>query len=184
LESLYSFDEILRAYQRQVALPWQPDLPPAGRVWIIWYDKSMQRRFTARLSEFEHATLVAGHGWRQLDLAPSFGRWIASHELFVPLLAQPAEIRGLRPEFEEHLAGLVEEQLLACTGADVLAVDGCGALFGFARISTLVSRVATAIRGRMLIGFPGKYSAGVYRLLDARDGWNYHAVPIPPDSPQ
>jgi hypothetical protein len=151
---------------------------------ITWYDKSMQRRFKARLSEFEHATIAAGHGWRQLDLAPSFGRWIATHELFQPLLRQPTEMRGLRPEFEDQLARLVEEQLNACASTEVLAVDGCGALFGIARISTLVSRVAAAIRGRMLIGFPGKYSAGVYRLLDARDGWNYHAVPIPPDSPQ
>jgi hypothetical protein len=65
---LHTFDELLRAYQRQMELPWQADVPPAGRVWIIWYDKSMQRRFTARLSEFEHATISAGYGWRQLDL--------------------------------------------------------------------------------------------------------------------
>lgn len=179
---MHTFDEILRAYQRHVQLPWQRDLPPAGRVWIVWYDKSMQRRFKARLSEFEHTTIAAGHGWRHLDLAPSFGRWIASHELFEALLNQPKEIRGLLPEYEEYLAKTVREQLQACSSDDVLAVDGCGALFGVARISTLLSHVAAAISGRMLIGFPGKHSGGVYRLLDARDGWNYHAVPIPPDN--
>ena len=36
--------------------------------------------------------------------------------------------------------------------------------------------------GRLLLGFPGKHNSGIYRLLDARDSWNYHAVPIPPDS--
>jgi hypothetical protein len=179
---LHTFDDILRAYQRQVQLPWQSDLPPAGRVWIVWYNKSMQRRFKARLGEFEHATILAGHGWRQLDLGPSFGQWIAVHELFEPLLMQPKELRGLLPEYEDHLAKIVEDQLKQCSSTDVLAVDGCGALFGLARISTLLSRVAAAIPGRMLIGFPGKHSGSVYRLLDARDGWNYHAVPIPPDN--
>ena len=47
-----------------------------------------------------------------------------------------------------------------------------GALFGIARVSTLISRIADAIPGRLLIGFPGKHAGGVYRLLDARDGWN------------
>lgn len=34
------------------------------------------------------------------------------------------------------------------------------------------------IRGRLLVFFPGVYEHENYRLLDARDGWNYRAVPI------
>jgi len=34
------------------------------------------------------------------------------------------------------------------------------------------------IQGRLLIFFPGVYEQNNYRLLDARDGWNYLAVPI------
>ena len=51
------FDDILATYSKQVQLPWAADTPPAGRVWIVWYDKSLQQRFTGRLAEFEHATL-------------------------------------------------------------------------------------------------------------------------------
>src|SRR5437870_4368748 len=29
----------------------------------------------------------------------------------------------------------------------------------------------------LLVFFPGVYEQSNYRLLDARDGWNYHAVP-------
>jgi len=29
------------------------------------------------------------------------------------------------------------------------------------------------------ITFPGLYQGGIYRLLDARDGWNYLGIPIP-----
>ena len=177
-----TFEEILAAYSKQVQLPWAEDTPPIGRVWVVWYDKSLQRRFTGRLAEFEHATLKAGHGWRYLSLSNWFGTWISRHEFFDALVEQPEELRGLLPEIEDSLVSELVNNLNSCTVNDVLAVDGCGALFGISRISNLVRRVADSIPGRLLVGFPGTHSAGVYRLLDARDGWNYHAIPIPGDS--
>jgi len=176
---LNTFDEILAAYTKHVGLPWAHDLPPSGRVWVVWYEKTMQRRFSGRIGEFEHATQKAGHGWHLLDLAPWFGKWIADHELFDALVEQPEEIRGLLPDIEEALVIQIKDALAQCTESDVLAVDGCGSLFGVARVSALISNVASAVPGRLLVGFPGKHTGGVYRLLDARDGWNYHAVPIP-----
>jgi hypothetical protein len=38
--------------------------------------------------------------------------------------------------------------------------------------------VVKDIRGRLVVFFPGEYEDNNYRLLDARDGWNYLAVPI------
>ena len=38
--------------------------------------------------------------------------------------------------------------------------------------------IESDIQGRLLVFFPGVYEQDNYRLLDARDGWNYHAVPI------
>ncbi|WP_436637660.1 DUF1788 domain-containing protein [Microbaculum sp. FT89] len=176
-----TFDDILAAYIKHVNLPWASDTPPAGRVWMVWYEKVLQRRFTGRLGEFEHATQKAGHGWHSIDLAPWFGRWIATHEFFDALIQQPKELRGLLPDIEDELVAEMKRALAACSSNDVLAVDGCGALFGVARVSTLISRIADVIPGRLLVGFPGKHAGGVYRLLDARDGWNYHAIPIPPE---
>ena len=60
----------------------------------------------------------------------------------------------------------------------VVAVFGVASLFGFARVSELMKEVETSIRGRIVIFFPGEYESNNYRLLDARDGWNYLAVPI------
>jgi len=60
----------------------------------------------------------------------------------------------------------------------VVAVLGVGALFGLTRVASLMEAVAPRIRGRLLVFFPGSYDGSVYRLLDARDGWNYLAVPI------
>ena len=125
-------------------------------------------------------TQKAGHGWRHIDLAPWFGKWIARNEFFDALIEQLREIRGLLPDIEDELVSESEggsSRLFPSN--DVLAVDGCGALFGVARVSTLISKIADSVPGRLLVGFPGKHSGGVYRLLDARDGWNYHAIPIP-----
>jgi len=44
--------------------------------------------------------------------------------------------------------------------------------------SGLIEAVSPSIRGRLLVFFPGERQGHNYRLLDARDGWNYLAVPI------
>jgi hypothetical protein len=46
------------------------------------------------------------------------------------------------------------------------------------RISSLIDRVEDSVRGRLLVFFPGEYTKNVYRFMDARDGFNYMAVPI------
>jgi hypothetical protein len=179
---LNTLDDVLQAYQRQIGLPWVADSPPAARVWIVWYDKSFQRRFTLRLAEFEQMTVRAGHGWRRFDASPWLGRWLAGHEFFEALAGQPRELRGLLPDIESDLIIDLRAALANCSANDVLAVDGCGSLFGITRISNLLNRVAVHVPGRLLLGFPGTHRAGVYRLLDARDGWNYHATPIPSEN--
>jgi Domain of unknown function (DUF1788) len=60
----------------------------------------------------------------------------------------------------------------------VVAILGVGTLFGFTHVSKVVSVIQSAVRGRLLVFFPGTYEPNTYRLLDARDGWNYMAVPI------
>jgi hypothetical protein len=60
----------------------------------------------------------------------------------------------------------------------VVAVTGLSSLFDFMRVSSLIDRVEDSVRGRLLVLFPGEYSGNVYRFMDARDGFNYMAVPI------
>ena len=47
-------------------------------------------------------------------------------------------------------------------------------------MSALLNEVSDAIAGRLLVFFPGQHEGSSYRLLDARDGWNYLATPITP----
>ena len=51
-----------------------------------------------------------------------------------------------------------------------VAVIGAGSLFGFTRLSRVLTLVEPDIRGRLLVFFPGQYEDNTYRLLDARDG--------------
>ena len=60
----------------------------------------------------------------------------------------------------------------------MVAVTGVASLFGFARVSKLMQAVENDVRGRLVVFFPGDYENSNYRLLDARDGWSYLAVPI------
>ena len=65
----------------------------------------------------------------------------------------------------------------ADTGS-VVAVTGLASLFDFMRVSSLIERVEDNVPGRMLVFFPGEYTNNVYRFMDARDGFNYMAIPI------
>jgi hypothetical protein len=38
--------------------------------------------------------------------------------------------------------------------------------------------VQDRVAGRLLVFFPGQREGNNYRLFDARDGWNYLALPI------
>ena len=60
----------------------------------------------------------------------------------------------------------------------MVALIGVGSLYGFLRVSNLVRAVEPKIRGRLVVFFPGEKDGTNYRLLNARDGWNYLAQAI------
>ena len=148
-------------------------------MWILHYEKTLDRRVQGRLHEFEAIARKFGHGWTTIHLATLVPPWFAMHELFVDLVEQPDELPGLLSEFEAHLIRTVSDHLRSLSGRDILALTGAGSLFGLTRVSTIAEKVAPDIRGRLLLFFPGRHENGVYRLLDARDGWAYRATPIP-----
>lgn len=175
-----SVETMITAFGERVKLPWRLDEPAAGRVWILWYDKAHERRIRGRLSEFREIAERKGKGWIEFDLAPEFAQWIARQKWFERAARRPNTLSTVLPQFEDELVNRVKEALAQCGPNDLFALTGVASLFGIMRASTLIARVADAIPGRMLVAFPGTHQNGIYRLLDARDGWNYLAVPIPP----
>lgn len=172
-------EELLVAFRTRLAVPWRPDEAAAGRVWMLWYDKALERRVRGRLAEFRLAAEQSGKGWHEFDLASKFGAWVAGQKWFERAAKRPSTLGTVLPDFEAQLIRELRDRLSQCGPNDILALTGVASLFGLTRASSLIGHVADAIPGRLLVTFPGTHQGGIYRLLDARDGWSYLAVPIP-----
>lgn len=171
---------LVQKYEEFARLPWDATLAGPQKVWFAIYDPSNERRLRLRIQEFESATLRSKHTWRLVDITDTFAQWMANHEYREEYFKQPDDMDLALEDYEKYLADLVQTEL-NYEGVDantVVAISGIGSLFGLTRASTLLEAVAPHIRGRLLVFFPGHRDGSNYRLLDARDGWNYLAIPI------
>lgn len=177
-------DELLAAYARFVALPWQENLAPPQRVWMAVYPPEHERRLQRYLPAFRTATIQAKHTWHQIDITTAFEMWMAANEYRDAYFEDPDLLETALPAFFHSLVADVRKQLSAFGSADgVVGLVGAGTLFGLGdavKVSALINEVSGAIAGRLLVFFPGQHEGSSYRLLDARDGWNYLATPITP----
>lgn len=174
-------EDLAERYGRHIATPWQRTIAGAQRVIMVVYDKQLERTLRARLVAFEMATQQSGHDWHEVDITDAFARWMGQDEYREDYFASPEDLQlKLEAEFTPYVANLLRESMTKpeITEESVVAVLGVGALFGFARVSQILKAVEADIRGRLVVLFPGHFERNNYRLLDARDGWNYLAVPI------
>jgi hypothetical protein len=173
-------EDLLKAYERYVKLPWDHRLAGPQRVWFAEYGPSQERRLRSRISAFEGATTAAGHGWRLLDITSAFAVWMADHDYREAYFQHPEHIGMALSDFAKTVADQVRGALEHPDANEdtIVAIVGLASLFGFTRASNLIADVDSYIRGRLLVFFPGQHHGHNWRLLDARDGWNYHAVPI------
>ncbi|MFC7409487.1 DUF1788 domain-containing protein [Hydrogenophaga atypica] len=177
--------KLAAAYKQHLSVPWQAGLAAIQRVIFAVYDKTDELRLRANVGEFELATQQAGKKWILIDLTNAFPLWMAAQEYRDAYFESPEDLAGYQAgELSEFVASLTAElkrRLDAEAGADtVVALLGVGALFGLARVSSVVEGIKESVPGRLLVFFPGEHHPEnhAYRLLDARDGWNYLAVPL------
>lgn len=173
-------EALAEAYAEFAQLPWSRTVAGPQRVWFAVYEPAQERRLRLRLPEFEIATKNAGHGWAQVDITHSFAHWMANHRYREAYFDDPEALELTLPQFTEAVAGEIIAALESPEVDEntVVAVIGVASLFGLVRASQVLDRVTHAIQGRLLIFFPGQRDGSKYRLLDARDGWNYLAIPI------
>jgi len=174
-------EALANQYRRHIGAPWQRNLAGDQKAIFVVYPKTDERKLRAQLGLFDLATTSMGHRWQLLDLTDTFARWMAETDYRDIYFEEPDTLTmKLRSDFVQY-AGSQVRQALTAEGVDedtVVAVKGVACLFGFTRISLVLKEVVKDIRGRLLVFFPGEYEDNNYRLLDARDGWNYLAVPI------
>ena len=174
-------EELAARYRSHIGAPWQRNLAGDQKTIFIVYPKTDERKLRARLDMFDIATTASGHPWRLLDLTDTFAQWMAATDYRDEYFADPeALVTGPKSPFTKFAADRLRG-VLTDSGVDedtVVGVYGAACFFGFTYLSAILSQVKNDIRGRLVLFFPGEFDKNIYRLLDARDGWNYLAVPI------
>ena len=174
-------EDLATRYQNHISGPWQKNLAGPQRTIFIVYDKVDERKLRAKLELFEMATRQAGHGWKLFDFTNTFARWMALMEYRDSYFENPADMTIKVEQDFLQFAGDELRKVLISADVDentVVAVYGVASLFGFVRVSDVLKKAEGDIPGRIVLFFPGEFDNNNYRLLDARDGWNYLAVPI------
>ena len=176
---------LVSAYRQHLTVPWQPGLAAIQRVIFAVYDKADELRLRANSDEFALVTQQACKRWLLLDLTNAFPEWMGAQEYRDAYFEAPEDLAGYQTgevtEFIADLNAKLKARIAAEAGPDtVVALLGVGTLFGLGRVSSVVEGVKEVVEGRLLVFFPGEHHPEnhTYRLLDARDGWNYLAVPL------
>lgn len=177
-------DLLKRNYQRLCEYSWDRNVAGAQRVWVAVYDKEDERKLRLRLGLFEEATHHSGRKWTVIDLTDAFANWMCgqANSSFAESYFESPELldEAVLADMKQAVVSQIRSALKALPDPDntVLALNGVASLFGLLKISEILPMVEDCVMGRLLVFFPGVYEHNNYRLLDARDGWNYHAVPI------
>jgi hypothetical protein len=176
-------ERLIEAYRTHISTPWQTGLAGPQRVIFAVYDKADELKLRMQIEEFALVTKEAAHAWQFIDVTNTFPNWLGAHRYRDSYFEDPESLEGLsRGEVDGFILWLTEsirsEVRTHADASTVTAILGVGALFGVAKVSRLVEEIAPHVPGRLLVFFPGEYANNNYRLLDARDGWNYLAVPL------
>jgi hypothetical protein len=173
-------DDLLSAYKKQVSLPWADLLSAQEKVWFCVYDPSQERRLRKQIDAFAIATQESGHTWLLLDVTGIYDKFLAINEYKENYFKKPSDLKDEENFFLEFFSEKVGKLTDNADSSTVIAIIGIGSLYGIVRVSKVVEHFVKTIPvpGRLLVFFPGERDGKNYRLLKARDGWNYLATPI------
>lgn len=174
-------DLLVEAYEKVVNEPWSSALSGQERIWFLVYDPAEQRKVDLRLGDFETAALKAGKKWKGISLKQCFPSWMANHEYKESYFQKPKVIVDqLEASFIPYAIQFLKNEIKKIEQDEdtLIALKDVSSIFGFARLSEILKSCDKDFKGRLLIFFPGEFEQNHYRLLDARDGWDYLARPI------
>jgi hypothetical protein len=176
-------DRLLERYREQISIPWSTIRSDAERTLFVVYDRTKERPLRARINEFREKTEDAGKLWKAFDVTDEFPKWFAGHPNRDDYFEHPEDMAGYRQgiiqEFQDNFTSRMIEQIKSvATPQHAVAILGVGSLFGVARVSAVMTNIASVVPGRLVIFFPGEKIDNNYRLLGARDGWSYLATAI------
>lgn len=176
-------DRLIERYADHISTPWPQGVAGIQKALFLVYPPEEERRLRAHLEELALRTRQAGYDWRLCDITHAFPEWMAAQARFRERYFRRPQLlsgygEGQLTEFSNHLSRYLEQELESADDKTVVALCGVSTLFGLASVSRLVESVARRIKGRLVVLFPGEYDDYKFRLLDARDGWNYKSMAI------
>ncbi|WP_100635908.1 BREX protein BrxB domain-containing protein [Marinomonas sp. ef1] len=171
--------KLLTSFEKHISIPWPAAVSAHERTIFLVYNKQDELKLRARVGEFELASTQSNHPWTLLDLTHGFELWMSDQDYKETYFEDPEYLEGLYDDFADELVNKLIEQVNVNQSKDsVIALLGCGTLFGFASVSGVVEALANKVTGRLVVFFPGEVENNNYQLLDAKDGWGYHATAI------
>jgi hypothetical protein len=174
-------DQLSAVFSDHVAVGWPSGSSGAQRVIMIVYDPNDEQALRKKIDLFAQAARTHNYAWHSVDLAAAFGAWLGAHRYREGYFAEPEMLyAGANERFTQYVADAVLTALTRPehTEREIVGLIGVASLFAVASVSDVLARVDHAIKGRLAVFFPGRARDGRFRLLDARDGWDYHAVSI------
>lgn len=178
-------EQLATAFSDHVGVGWPSSSSGAQRVIMIVYDPNEERTLRKKLALFAQAAQSHQYAWHSVDLTSAFADWLGAHRYREEYFNEPDMLlAGANERFTKYAADVVRGALERPqhTTREIVGLTGAASLFGVASLSDILARVEHSIKGRLAVFFPGRSRDGRYRLLDARDGWDYHAVAIQVES--
>ncbi|MCK9534929.1 MAG: DUF1788 domain-containing protein [Pseudomonas sp.] len=176
-------NRLLKSYSSFISIPWMKGLADEQRVLFAVYHREDELKLRARTEEFRLATESAGHPWLELDITRLFPEWMAQQKYREDYFEDPGFLKSKYKAFARDSVEMLAERIRdEADESTLVALIGCGTLFGFVSVSDFVRQLALHVPGRLLVLFPGEHVDNTYRLLDARDGWGYQAIAITADN--
>ena len=175
--------DLVDAYKAELSLTWQDNVSGGERVWMLVYPPDLERRMRHALPSMELTTTQAGRDWLVVDVSDDFGRWLSSHRHAEAFYEEPSDLtQSILDQFETTLVRRIRDALETAPTNAVVALVGIGSIYPFLRASRVIKSIDSAVTGRLLVLFPGLHDSEThsFRLLDARDGFNYRARVIDP----
>lgn len=174
-------DNLLMAFEKVISQKWVGTVSGRERIWFLIYDPNEQRKISLRIDDFETATKKAGKRWIKISVKKCFPDWMSNHEYHREYFSDPSSIVDqLETEFKDYVCDFLTNAIVEAKIDDntLIVLEDVGSLFGLVRFSDILNNINTSLKGRLLVFFPGEFDKNNYRLLSARDGWNYLARPI------
>jgi hypothetical protein len=172
-------EDLADRFGQYLSVPLSPMGIAAQRVLMIVYDKEIERSMRERCDEFETRAVTAGRHWKRFDCTRLFAEWMASLDYCEAYFNEPEHLATkIEGEFKKLVVQKLRDAMKGSDAHSVIAMTGTASLYGLARLSEIIRDIEADVRGCLAVFFPGTKDGNNYRLLDARDGWNYLAHSI------